>query len=253
MATSPAAVQLPIFYKSLMPLNAQAHASHGMVRRTGFPFARTAHAIPLTVDEFAIAHRHFPIVFGTGSIPTPLALTGLVEGQNLFIDSADEWRADSYVPAYVRRYPFMLAKLTPQSEQLSLVFDDTCPQIVAGEGEPLFAGVDPSEATRNVLNFCEQFEQSVARTRQVVEEIQKLDLFMDAEVSIQRPDMPQPAVFRGFKMVSEEKLREIRGDQARKLVQNGVLGLIYAHMLSMSLIGELHARASRNESDAAAA
>ncbi len=240
MASSPAAAaQLPLFYNSLVPLSSQLHPNHGLKLRENFAFAHGTHAIPVTVDEFAIVQRHYPIVFGLGDNPAPLALVGLTEGQNLYVDADGQWERGAYVPAFVRRYPFMLARLTETSEELSLCFDDQDGQVNPDADEKLFNGVEPTDTTKNILAFCEQFEQAVARTRGFMEELAKLDLMIDGEVTIQQPNMPEPAVYRGFRMVSEEKLQAIRGDQARKMVQNGMLGLIYAHLFGLAQIGGL--------------
>jgi hypothetical protein len=65
---------------------------------------------------------------------------------------------------------------------------------------------------------------------------------MDGEVSIQAPGAEQPAIYRGFMMVNEEKLRELRGDELRKMNQNGMLALIFAHLFSMQLMREIFAK-----------
>ncbi len=243
MASTPANAQnLPLFYNSLAPLSSQLHPSHGLKPRDDLAFTRGTHAVPVTVDEFALVQRHYPIVFGMGDAPAPLALIGLQEGQNLYLTAENQWEQGQYIPAFVRRYPFMLARLTPDSEDLSLCFDETSGSIVAGEGEPLFNGLEPTDTTKGILNFCEQFEQAVFRTRAFMDEMTKLDLLMDGEVTIQREGLAEPAIYRGFRMVSEEKLQNLRGDQARKLVQSGLLGLVYAHLFSLSLISGLFER-----------
>ncbi len=242
MASTPAnaaAQTLPLFYSNLVPLSSQFHPRHGLKQRENLAFTRKTHAIPITVDEFAIAQRHYPIVFGLGENPAPLALVGLQEGTNLYLGADDQWEPGQYIPAFVRRYPFMLAKLSPTSEELSLCFDDTTDLIAADAGEALFDGNDPSETTKSVLAFCEQFEQAVFRTRAFMDELAKLDLLMDGEVTIQREGLAEPAVYRGFRMVAEDRLQGMRGDQARKLVQSGMLGLAYAHLFSLSLISGL--------------
>ena len=231
--------QLPLFYGSLVPLSSQFHPNHGLKLRDTFDFARVTHAIPVTVDEFAIVQRHYPIVFGLGENPAPLALVGLAEGQNLYVDADGQWQAGSYVPAFVRRYPFMLARLGPDATELSLCFDDTSGLVAADVGERLFDGVEPTEQTKGILAFCEQFEQAVNRTRGFMDELAKLELLIDGEVTIQQPGLPEPAVYRGFQMVAEEKLQNIRGDVARKMVQNGMMGLVYAHLFGLSQIGQL--------------
>jgi hypothetical protein len=242
MASQPQASQLPLFYNSLVPLSSQMHPDHGLKPLGHMGFARNSHAIPVTVDEFPMVQRHYPIVFGVGEGAAPLALVGLQEGQNLFLSAENQWETGLYVPAFVRRYPFMLARLTPEAQELSLCFDDSAGIVVAGEGDRLFNGAEPSDLTKNVLQFCEQFEQAVMRTRAFMDEIVKLDLLMDGEVSIQREGLAQPAVYRGFRMINEEKLQNLRGDQARKMVQSGMLGLAYAHMFSLSLISPLFER-----------
>ncbi len=241
MASTPAAPEqsLPLFYGSLVPLSSQLHPTHGLKPREHLAFTRNTHAIPITVDEFAVAQRHYPIVFGLGENPAPLALVGLQDGHNLYVGADGQWAEGQYVPAFVRRYPFMLARLSPTSEELSLCFDDTSDQIAAGAGEPFFKGVEPTDTTKGILAFCEQFEQAVFRTRAFMDELAKLDLLMDGEVTIQRDGLSEPAVYRGFRMVAEDRLQALRGDQARKLVQSGMLGLCYAHLFSLSLISGL--------------
>jgi len=242
MASTPASPieqSLPLFYGGLVPLSSQLHPTHGLKPRSDLAFSRKTHAIPVTVDEFAIVQRFYPIVFGLGDNPAPLALVGLQEGSNLYLGADDQWEAGQYIPAFVRRYPFMLARLSPQSDDLSLCFDDTAGQIVADEGEPLFNGTEPTDTTKSVLAFCEQFEQAVMRTRAFMEELAKLDLLMDGEVTIQREGLAEPAVYRGFRMIAEDRLQDLRGDQARKLVKSGMLGLGYAHLFSLSLISGL--------------
>src|SRR3546814_6225894 len=74
-----------------------------------------------------------------------------------------------------------------------------------------------------------------------MDELKKADLLMDGEVSIQQEGHDKPYVYRGFQMVDENKLRELRGDVLRKLMQNGILGLIFAHLFSLQLMREVFA------------
>jgi SapC len=233
---------LPLLYNSLSPLSSQAHAKHGLTLREAFPETKGAHAIPLTVDEFVEAQRFYPIVFGIGDSPAPLALLGMNEGVNTAVDADGKWREGAYVPAYIRRYPFMLAKLTPEATELSLCFDDASGLVEDGKGEPLFDGDKPSERTQAILKFCENFEESVQRTRLFMDELAKNDLLMDGELTIEHADNSGPAIYRGFKIVNEDKLRELRGDVARKFVQNGMLGMIYAQLFSMANVREVYGR-----------
>ena len=241
MASAP---QLPLFYNGLEPLSSELHANYKIRSSNVAPFLTGQHAIPLTVEEFPLVQRFMPIVFSSGDDSIPIALMGLNEGVNVFVDDAGALTEDNlYVPAYVRRYPYMLARLRPDADELSLCFDPTTDTIGAfDDGEPLFAEGQPTELTRNILQFNENFEQAAARTGQFMTEIRDAGLLMEGEVTIQQDGIDQPFVYRGFQMVDEQKLADLRGDQLRKMSQSGMLPLLYAHLFSLSLMRDIFAR-----------
>ncbi|QIK95552.1 SapC family protein [Sphingomonas sp. HDW15A] len=244
MATQPQGnANLPLLYRGLEPLNSGQHSKMKLKRQQTIPNVGQVHAIPVTIDEFIPAQRTYPIIFSAGEVPVPLALMGLNEGVNTFIDGEGKPIDDqAYMPAYLRRFPFMLAKLRPDSDELSLCFDPTAGSLDENEGDALFDGDQPSDLTRNILAFCEQFETAGQRTHAFIQELQKAELLMEGEVSVQPEGADQPFVYRGFRMVDEEKLRNMRGDELRKLNQNGVLPLIFAHLMSLGLIRDLFYR-----------
>jgi hypothetical protein len=240
MASAAPSNQLPLFYKSLEPLSSATHANFKTRAADTAPFLAQAHAIPITVDEFVAAQRFYPIVFSVGENPVPLALMGLNEGVNVFVDADGKLLTETYVPAYVRRYPFMLARIRPDSDELSLCFDGASGLVGDFiEGNTLFEGGKPSETTNAILKFCEEFEMSAQRTNAFVKELKEADLLIDGEVSIQPAGAAQPFIYRGFQMVGEEKFRELRGDTLRKFNQNGILPLLMAHMFSLPMIREI--------------
>jgi hypothetical protein len=236
MATAAPNQNLPLFYNAVEPLNVTQHGKMHVRKLLKMGQMAKTHAIPITVDEFTLVQRHYPIVFSIGDTPIPIALMGLNEGVNVFLD--EDGRAldnNIYIPAYMRRYPFMLARIRPDSDELSLCFDPTSGAVGEfEEGEALFDGDQPSQATVAILEFCEQFEAAGQRTAAFMEDLLKSNLLMDGEVAIQPEGFEQPFVYRGFRMVDEEKLRELRGDELRKMSQNGMLPLIYAHLFSLS-------------------
>lgn len=243
MASAPQSASLPLFYNELTPLNSRDHAEFKSRTTDKATWLINQHAVPLTVEEFPQAQRHFPIIFSSGDQPVPLALMGLNEGVNVFVDDEGKLAENTYVPAYARRYPFLLAKLTPDANELSLCFDPTSDLIGAdGDGAPLFDGETPADATKGMLQFCEQFEEAGMRTGAFVEELKKHGLLMEGEVAIQREGSDQPFVYRGFQMVDEKKLREVRGDVLRGWNQSGLLPLIFAHLFSLDLMRELFGR-----------
>ncbi len=249
MATAPQP-QLPLFYKDLLPLNSRDHGDWKVSPFADASFLASTHAIPLTVDEFVDAQRDYPIVFTAGDNPLPIALMGLNDGVNTFIGKDGKLEAGVYVPAYVRRYPFLLAKLTLDSEDMSLCFDPQSGVVGASdEGQALFQDEDgddvrkPTEYTDGVLEFCKRFEQSGQRTRAFLEELKKLDILMEGRVDITRGDMPdKPFTYTGFQMINEEKMRELDAETVEGLSKNGMLMLMHAQLFSMNLMRTIFER-----------
>lgn len=244
MASAPDS-NLPLFYKDLVPLNVEQHKNYRIRQADSAKFLVHEHAVPLTVDEFALCHRFLPIVFSAGEDSVPLALMGLNEGVNTLVDADGKLRqTDGYVPGYIRRYPWILAKLDPNREELSLCFDPTVDHIGEFEDGDKLIHDDgaPTAVTQEILKFCEEFEAAARRTGQFMKDLRDLDLLMDGELTIQVPGTEQPFVYRGFLMVNEDKLRELRGDQLRKMNQNGMLAMIHAHLFSLQVMREIFAK-----------
>jgi SapC len=244
MASAPPAESLPMFFNDLRPLSSIEHAKWTARRVDTAPFLVNQHAVPLTIEEFAIAQRHYPIIFSSGENPVPLALMGLNEGVNTYVDADGKLIGEPYVPAYIRRYPFLLARLRDDSDELSLCFDPTSEAIGPfDDGDALFDGEGKAtEATQALLQFCEQFEQAGQRTTAFMQELVASKLLMDGEVAIQPDGAEQPFIYRGFQMIDETKLRDSRGDLLKKMMKNGMLPLIHAHLFSLSMMREIFAR-----------
>ena len=244
MASAPQPT-LPLFYNDLMPLNSRDHATWKTRGIDSADFLKNAHAIPLTVDEFVEAQRDLPIVFSAGDDPLPLALMGLNEGINTYVDDRGKINDPVYLPAYVRRYPFMLAKLSPEATELSLCFDPTSPAVGAhSEGEALFGDdAQPTTNTNRILEFCDSFEQAGQRTKAFIDELKAHDLLMEGEMAITLNDNPQNAfTYRGFQMVDREKFAAIPAAQLEAWHKSGFLPLVYAHIFSLDQMRKIFSR-----------
>jgi hypothetical protein len=244
MASAPGITGLPMLYKDIVPLSSQEHRTWRLRPLETLEVISGVHALPITVEEFPIAQRYFPIVFSTGPDSVPLALMGLNEGVNVFVDAQGKFKEGTYLPAFMRRYPFLLARLTDNAEELSLCFDPTAGMIGDFEdGIALFNDAGEAEqSVKDMLQFCEQFEIAAQRTTAFMKDLEETGLLEEGELTIGHPSSEQPYVYRGFRMINEGKLRELRGDQLRKMSQNGMLTLLYAHLFSLSLTSEVFSR-----------
>jgi hypothetical protein len=238
---TPALTGNVLLYKNPEPLSLEAHSKLGLKNiERPFGFVETTHVVPLTVQEFGMAATSLPIIFAPDR-KTPLAVLSARSGENLYVDGTGNWELDGYIPAFIRRYPFVFAA-DQQGDNFVVCIDTQAEMIGENPDLPLFENGQPSQVTKSILDFSEQFEQAGARTQAFMNELRELDLLMEGEVTIQPEQEQPPFVYRGFQMVNEEKLAALRGDQLRKMSQSGMLPLLYAHLFSLSLMREIFGR-----------
>jgi hypothetical protein len=227
-----------LFYSKPEPLAPQLHGKLGVKRVEGgpFAFATKGHAVPLTVGEFQLAAVTGPIIF-VGDEKLPLAVMGLNSGENMFVRPDGSFEPGIYVPAYIRRYPFVFADDQVQ-KQMVLCIDRDADFIVEGGDMPFFDEKgEPSEYTKNCIEFCNNFEMERQRTTSFVDLLKSLDLFETKEATF-TPTNPdgsagEPQRIAEYFGVSEEKLNALAPEKLVELRQNGALQQIYAHLLSL--------------------
>ncbi len=227
-----------LFYSKPEPLSADLHKGLGVKRMDGpFKFAKEGHAIPLTVTEFGVTALSSPIIF-VGEDKIPLAVMGLNAGENMFLAKEGLFEAGVYVPAYIRRYPFVFAN-DAAAGQMILCIDRAAEFIVEGGDMPFFeADGKPSEYTQNCINFCNEYEGERQRTQSFVDLLKELDLFESkrANFTPANPDgtAGEPQLVAEYFGVSEEKLNALPIEKYTELRDNGALAQIYAHLVSLA-------------------
>lgn len=231
----PAQAPPPLFYKDPHPIHAVRHAGKGLKKAENYEFAKEAHAVALHTQEFRLAAASYPIVFTDEDPPMPLAILGIKTGENLFVDEKGQWAAGTYVPAYVRRYPFATGQGAQQGEQI-LYVDEASERIVDCEAdsdaEPLFVDGEPSERTEQIREFCAAFQQQAPVTIAFTEEIQKRNLLASKEIRLDLPGGGSQ-LLTGLRILEEEKFNALPDDVFLEWRQNGWLPLIYWHWISM--------------------
>ena len=243
MASAPDTTKMPLFYNDVVPINQEMHGNWKARRTDKAAWLVNQHIVPLTVEEFPMAQRSYPIVFSAADTPVPLALMGMNAGVNVFVAEDGSLREQVYMPAYARRYPFLLAKVRPDADELSLCMDPTSELVGEFEdGNALFDGAEPTQACKDTLKFCEQFEIAGNKTSAFIQELLKHELLIEGTMSVTPPGGEEPFNFTGFKMIDDSKLKELRGDVLRTWNQNGMLPLIFAHMFSLELARDIFAK-----------
>jgi hypothetical protein len=227
-----------LFYTQPEPLSPEAHGKMGVKSMDGpFGFAKEGHAIPLTVGEFPPAAMTGPIIF-VGDEKLPIAVMGLNAGDNMFLRADGLFEPGAYVPAYIRRYPFVFAN-DDNAKQMVLCIDRAAEFVVDKDYDLAFFETDgqPSQYTKNCIEFCNNFEMERQRTQSFVQILKDLDLFESktATFTPQNPDGTpgEPQKIAEYFGVSEEKLNKLPADKYIELRDNGALSQIHAHLISL--------------------
>jgi hypothetical protein len=241
-----------LFYSKPELLSRETHGNLGVsASPTRFGFAAKAHVCPLTVPEFGPAALSYPIIF-VGEQQQPVAVMGLQEGQNLFVNEQG-YELDAYIPCYVRRYPFVLAGGGPEAEDRMLVcIDRAYPFITENAEYPFFENGEATEYTKNSIQFCNDFETQNRMTQSFVKLLQDLKL-LDSRTTTYRPANPdgsqgEPVTLAQYWGVDETKLNALPADKLAELRDSGALSQIYAHLESLLNWDRLLIRASMRQS-----
>jgi len=232
-------------YKNITVLDRVQHRALKL-RRPFTDYTPTAeiNAVFVTAVEFADVCREYPIVFvragkddKTGEeLAAPMAVLGLQQKQNLYLQPGGGWRTP-YVPAVLRRYPFAMVQSSP--DQLAVCFDRGYDGLSDTEGQPLFqSDGQPTETLTNLQAFLQNFEQEVQRTRGFCSRLLQLNLLQDMRFDATLPDGGKLGV-DGFLTIDEKALAELPDAQVVELQRNGMLGLLHAHQISLGLMRRL--------------
>lgn len=226
-----------LFYKNPQPLSAEEHGGLGVKQiPQPFGFLREAHAVPVTVTEFGVVAASYPVIF-VGEDRTPVAVMGVRQGQNLFVNADGMVVDDHYIPAFVRRYPFVFAS-DEGSDRLLLCVDRAAPMVSNQPEVPFFQGGQPTQFTNDAIEFCKEFERQRRATVDFVKIIRDMDLFEQKTVTFQPRD-PQGNVagdvqkIADYWAVSEERLNALAPEKFLELRNNGALGACFAHLVSL--------------------
>lgn len=230
-----------LFYVEATPVSPAKHKELYIKAGGDYEFARTTNAVPLTAAEFPMAAPEYAIVF-TGNEDTvfPVVLLGGNKEQNLYIDADAKWTA-RYVPAFVRRYPFVFAQ-AGEANSLTLCIDEGfsgCNN--EGRGERLFdADGERTTYLEQVLNFQRAYQTQHQRTQAFCNKLKELDLLQPVSATL-TPASGEKRVLGGLQVVNRAKLKELDAETLATLLRSDELELIFLHLHSLAnlrVIGE---------------
>lgn len=237
----------PFGYDEIVPLRRE----HRVLMPSGSTpaFCRTLNAIAVSAAEFPVAGRDYPLVFAsldTGQSYAPVAVLGLTQGSNLFVDASGAWDPACYLPAFVRRYPFCISKLyvdgAPASERVVCVAQ----AYIDPAGMLLFdARGRPSPRWEQLERLLAQYEADLDRTADLCAALARLDLLTPFSMQVVDGQKKVELHMGGMHRVDEARLRALRPANHKALVSKGYMGSIYAHLHSLENFSRLYARQLR--------
>lgn len=231
-------VTKPLFYQAVVPIDTKVHGKTRLGRpKQPLAYARKANIIPALIDEFDSAMGELPIVFIPGATqPSVVFVTSSEPGANAFISEDGLW-AGAYVPAYLRRYPFIIGDV--QGGDSVLCIDDTYAGLSETEGARLFDDKGNSKPPlTEALAISKSYRDAGARTEAFCGKLLEFGLLQSATLDTTKPEGGK-STMHGILVVSEGALAELNAEQVFELHQAGYLRAIYNHLASLRSVSNL--------------
>lgn len=223
-------------YKKLEILNKNLHKDASLKELKDASFAKELINAPITVAEFFESCKDYPIVFAKDASSEWMAtvMLGYKEKENLFITDVNKWETGRYIPAFIRRYPFIFVT---QEEQLLLAFDsELLSQDKEDEARKFFdKDGNNSEFLNNVLNFLNQYQADAKATSEFIKQLESWEL-LEEKVATIINNKNEKFNINGFYIVNEEKLKNLSKKKKDDICAKNGLPLITAHLISLSNI-----------------
>lgn len=221
-----------LIYESAVPLSAARHGDVSVEPSDSFAFSAGVNAVPLMAVEFPRAAAEYTIVFtAEGENVMPAVILGVRNAQNLYLSPDSKWKAD-YIPAFIRRYPFVFS--SGDGKTLTLCIDESHPGVNrAGKGNALFgADKKPTSFLEKVLEFVKEFQVQFELTRQFCRRVKELQILEPMQANVTTPQGEKVSL-GGFLGVKRELIRQLSGEKLEKLAKTDELELLYLHLASL--------------------
>jgi hypothetical protein len=238
-----------LFYERAVPVTLERHKDWSIEPRADYRFAGDTNSVPLAAVEFPAAAMDYVIVFpGSEEAMQPVAVLGIEADENRYLDPDGRWDA-RYIPAFVRRYPFVFSKTEDGNKLIVCIDEGYEGWSQEGRGKRLFdANGEQTVYFKRMLQFVQEYQREHSRTAAFCQKLKDLGLLGPATARFKHPSGKQGAM-TGFMAVDREKLKALPGDELAELAKTGELELIYVHLQSMRNFGILLARGTGDQAE----
>ncbi|MDX9743288.1 MAG: SapC family protein [Arcobacteraceae bacterium] len=227
-------------YTNLQPINKIEDKNKAIKEVKNFSYAKEQISAPITVAEFYEACKDYPILFAKDANNSWIAtvMMGYKEKENLFVGENGIWEKQRYIPAHIRRYPFIYVNtdndqltLAVEGEFKSEAKEDVARKLFLEDGTN-------SEFLNSVLGFLNQFHGDALATTAFIKQLEDWELLEEKVANIVAPDGKNYSI-NGFYVVNEEKLKHLSKKKKEAICEKNVTPLITAHLISLSNIQKI--------------
>ena len=235
-------IKPPFGYKDIIPLNRTQKIR--LLKPGEMPeFARGLNAIPISYTEFSLVVREYPIVFaalGAKNLFAPVAVLGMVQGENLY-NQKGRWAPNVYVPAYARRFPFCMTKVTlDKVEQRDRLICVEKSHLDDKDGESMFDPKgQPIPKWKEIEGLLTQYEIDLERSREMCDILADYGLLEPFTMQAKLNQGGDKMAMTGMHRVAEAKIEHLNAAQLKNLVKKGILSRVYTHLLSLDNFAKL--------------
>jgi hypothetical protein len=222
-----------LFYETTVPVSFQRHKNWSVKTGDSYSFARKVNSVPVTAIEFALAAAEYPVVFaGSEGNVMPAVVLGVRDGENLYVGEDGGWQG-KYIPAFVRRYPFVFAQ-DKEAKNFILYVDERFEGMnEAGRGERLFdSDGAQTQYLKGILSFLQDYQARFQRTKTFCRRLEELKLLqpMQAQFNL---NTGEQRMLSGFMTIDREKLKGLSGEVLTDLARKDELECAYLHLASL--------------------
>lgn len=223
-------------YETVSPISASSHGDVSIKPVSNLEFSRGINSIPVVAAEFPSAAQDMAIVFtGDDDALLPVVLTGVKPNENVYLDEDGNWTG-RYVPAFLRRYPFIFAR--SDVDTMTLCLDEAHSGFNRdGRGERLFdVDGNRTQYLENMLGFVTQYQRQHIMTQAFCKRLAALGLLEAATLNA-TDAAGETRRLVGFQIINRQKFKGIPDADLLTMFRSDELELCYLHMHSLQNLG----------------